>query len=123
MAAPRRIAGIASFFVEGVPFTAKGSLEYKSNESKRDPIVSLQGPMAGWSEAGDPPYMSITLLDTGGFPVRDLFDRTNVQLVAELANGKTVTGHSMSMMEPPAPKNETAEFECKWIGLSVVEDF
>ena len=121
MAAPRRIAGIAAFFVDGAPVTSKGSLEYKPNETKREAIMGLDGSLAGWSEVGDAPYMSITLLDTGGFPVRDLHDRTNVQLVAQRANGKTVTGHSMTMMEPPAPKNESAEFECKWIGLSVVE--
>ena len=121
MAAQRRIAGLASFFIEGAPFTAKGGLEYKPNETKREPIYGLDGSLVGWSEVGDGPYMKVTLLDTGGYPVRALHDRINVQLVAQAANGKTVTGHSMTMMEPPAPKNESAEYECTWIGLSVVE--
>ena len=41
---------------------------------------------------------------------------SDVYITGQLANGGTVTGHSMTMMEPPEPNNDEGTMECKWIG-------
>lgn len=118
---PGRIAGIASFFVDGLPMTTKGSLEYQPTNTKRTPIMAMDGSFAGYGEEGEPPYISVTMLDTGVLSVRDLFNNVNIQVVAQLANGKTVTGHSMTIMDAPAVKNEDATFDTKFVGVDVFE--
>ena len=116
---PGRIAGIASIFVDGVPMTAKGGLEYKTNTTKRTVINGMDGSFAGWMEEGDAPYIKVTLLDTGTFPIQSLFDNTNIQVIANLANGRVVTGHSMTIMESIEVKNEDATFDITFVGISV----
>lgn len=118
---PGRIAGIASFFVDGVPMTTKGSLEYQPTNTKRTPIMAMDASFAGYGEEGEPPYISVTMLDTGVLSVRDLFNNVNIQVVAQLANGKTVTGHSMTIMDALAVKNEDATFDTKFVGVDVFE--
>lgn len=121
MAGPSRIAGIASFYVDGQAVTTKGSLKYQPTSTKREPIMAMDGSLAGYAETGEAPFMSVTMLDMGSFRVADLFDNTNIQIVATLANKKVVTGHSMTIMEAIEVSNDDATFEVKFTGLSVTE--
>lgn len=121
MAGPGRIAGIASAFIDGVAITAKGNCEYKPNSTKRDPIMGMDGSLAGYSEEGDSPYISFDMLDTGITRVADYYNVGNRQLLVQLANGKEVAGHTMTMMEAPVVKNDDATYTTKWIGVTVTE--
>ena len=121
MAGPGRIAGIASAFIDGVAVTAKGSCEYQPNSTKRTAIMGMDGSWVGFSEEGEAPYISFDLLDTGVTRVADYYDIGDRQIIVVLANGKVVTGHTMTMMEPPVIKNDDATYTTKWTGVSVEE--
>jgi hypothetical protein len=61
--------------------------------------------------------------DTGGTSVQALGQMTNVSVVAELANGKTVVGRNMFVAgdAPPSADAEEAEIEIVWEGPDVSE--
>jgi hypothetical protein len=121
MAGLSRIGGIASAYIDGVAVTAKGNCEYKPNATKRDPVMGMDGTVVGYTEEGDAPYIAFDMLDTGVTVVADYYNTGGRQIIVQLANGKTVTGSSMTMMEPPVIKNDDATYPTKWIGVSVVE--
>lgn len=118
---PGRIAGISSLFIDGVPITAQGDIEYQPMSTKRTPIMAGDGSLAGYKEEGEAPYISFTAIATGAARASLLFALTNVLIVARLANGITVTGHSMTQMDAVPVKNDDATFAMKYIGPSVIE--
>ena len=122
MAAPKRLAGLASIFVAGTAYQASGELEYQPTATKREPLYGLDGSFQGWSETGEAPYIKCKFRDDGTLSVAQIYAMTNVQVVAELANGKTVSGSQMTPMEAIPVRNEDATYEVKWMGPDVTED-
>ena len=122
MAAPKRLAGLASIAVAGTAYQAVGDLEYQPTTTKREPLYGLDGSFQGWSETGEAPYIKCKFRDDGTLSIAQLYNLTNVQVVASLSNGKTVSGAQMTAMEAIPVKNEDATYEVKWMGPSVVED-
>ena len=77
--------------------------------------------MHGYSEKPQAGHISATLRDSGGLSVASLNDMTNVTVVAELSNGKTIVGRNMWTVETQTAKAEDATIEVKWEGISVTE--
>lgn len=117
-----RLAGIASFFIDGTAYQAASDLEYQPTAFKREPLIGLDGTLQGYTETGEPPFISVMLRDSGSLTVGDLYDMTNVQVLAQLANGKSVSGYSMTVMEAISVKNADATFSVKFIGPEVTEE-
>ena len=123
MPSPGRLAGISSFFVDGVPITTKGEMEFQTSTTKREKMVDMGGRFIGWTETGEPPYMGVTVINDGTMTSGAMYALTNIQCVAELANGGTVTGHSMTMMDQPEVNADEASFKIKFLGVSVEESY
>ncbi|MDW3683951.1 phage tail tube protein [Cupriavidus sp. CV2] len=116
-----RIAGTANLTVDGKSYMVAGDFEYNPSKVTRQTLSGQDG-VHGFSETPRPGSISATLRDAGGLTVADLNDMTNVTVVTELANGKTIIGSSMWTIEDQTAKSTDATIEVKWEGLRVTEN-
>lgn len=116
-----RLAGTANITVDGKSYMLVGDFEYNPSKVTRESLSGMDG-VHGYSEKPRPGSISGTLRDSGGLTVADLNDMTNVTIVTELANGKTVIGRNMWTIEDQTAKSTDATIEVKWDGLSVTEN-
>ncbi|QOT75055.1 phage tail tube protein [Cupriavidus basilensis] len=116
-----RIAGTANLTVDGKSYMVAGDFEYNPSKVTRQTLSGQDG-VHGYSETPRPGSISATLRDAGGLTVADLNDMTNVTVVTELANGKTVIGSSMWTIEDQTAKSTDATIEVKWEGQRVTEN-
>lgn len=117
---PRRLAGIAFLTVDGVNYMLQGDLEYQVSRVSRDTLVG-QDKVHGFSEKPVAGHISGTLRDSAGLSLADINAMTNVTVIIELANGKTVIGRNMWAVDVQAVKTMEATFEVKWESESVEE--
>jgi hypothetical protein len=75
----------------------------------------------GYSEKPVAGQISGTIRDAGGLSVADVNAMTNVTVVAELANGKTIIGRNMWTVDTQEVATTEATFPVKWEGFSVEE--
>jgi hypothetical protein len=76
----------------------------------------------GYSEKPNVPHIGGTIRDMGNLSVAALNAMTNVTVVAELANGKTIIGRNMWTVETQTAKSADATIDVKWEGLEVTEN-
>lgn len=114
------IAGTAQITVDGVTYQLVGSLKYSPTTVKRDALVGQDG-FHGWKEMPKPGSITMDVRDAGDLTVADFNGMTNVTVVAELANGKTVVGRNMGTTEPEEVETEEAKFSVKFEGPQVSE--
>lgn len=67
------------------------------------------------------PFISYQARDSGGTSIAKINDSTNVTVVVELANGKTVIGENMWSVNTQDVDSEEAVFDVRWEGGSVTE--
>ncbi|MGI4849557.1 MAG: phage tail tube protein [Janthinobacterium lividum] len=115
-----RLAGIAYLSVDGKNYMVAGDLAYNVSKVTRE-TMSGQSGVHGYSEKPRPGMISVSLRDSGGLTVADFNAMSNVTVVAELANGKTIIGRNMWTVEDQEVKTAEATFEVKFEGLSVEE--
>lgn len=115
-----RLAGIAYLTVDGQNFMVSGDLSYGVSTVERETLIG-QDTVHGYSEKPKAGFISATLRDSGGLSVAALNAMTNVTVVAELANGKTITGRNMWTVEAQEVKSAEATLDVKWEGFSVME--
>lgn len=116
-----RLAGTANLSVDGKSYMLVGDFEYNPSKKTRETLSGMDD-VHGYSEKPRPGAISGTIRDAGGLTVADLNDMTNVTIVAELANGKTIIGRNMWTIEDQTAKAADATIEVKWEGLSVTEN-
>lgn len=116
-----RIAGTAYLSVDGTTYLLAGDFEYNPSLVTRTSLSGMDG-VHGYSEKPNVPHISGTLRDAGGLKVADLNAMTNVTVVAELANGKTIIGRQMWTVEDQTAKATDGTIEVKWEGRSVTEN-
>ncbi|MCP3017961.1 phage tail tube protein [Cupriavidus basilensis] len=116
-----RLAGTANVTVDGKSYMLVGDFEYNPSKFTRQTLSGQDG-VHGYSETPRPGSISGTLRDSADLTVADLNSMTNVTIVAELANGKTIIGRNMWTIEDQTAKSTDATIEVKWEGLSVTEN-
>lgn len=115
-----RLAGIAYLTVDGQSYMLSGDLGYSPSKVSRETLIG-QDRVHGYSEKPSPGHISATLRDSGGLSVAALNAMTNVSVVCELANGKTIVGRNMWTTEAQEVKTAEGTLEVKWEGFSVEE--
>jgi hypothetical protein len=115
-----RLAGVAYLSVDGQSFMLSGDLSYIVSKVKRETLIGQDG-VHGYSETPVAGSISGTLRDGGTLSVAAINAMSNVSVVAELANGKTIIGRNMWTTEAQEVKTADATFEVKWEGFSVEE--
>ncbi|WP_248769134.1 phage tail tube protein [Pseudomonas sp. MWU12-2345] len=116
-----RLAGTCYLTVDGVDYLLVGDFSYKVSGVSRETLTG-QDRIHGYSEKPVQGAITATIRDSNGLSVADINAMTNVTVVAELANGKTIIGANMWTTEQPESKTTDATIEVKWEGPSVTEN-
>ncbi|MDY7560219.1 phage tail tube protein [Pseudomonas sp. CCC3.2] len=120
MANPNRLAGVCYLSVDGVSYMMSGDFSYKVSGVSRETLKGPDG-VHGYAEKIEQGYIGATLRDSASLSLSDLNAMSNVTVVAELANGKTVIGSAMWTTDLPESKAADATIEMKWESASVTE--
>jgi hypothetical protein len=115
-----RLAGVAYVTVDGQTYMLAGDLGYKVSKVSRETLIG-QDTVHGYSEKPVAGHIAGTFRDAGGLSVAQINAMTNVTVVAELANGKTIIGRNMWTVEDQEVKTAEGTFEVKWESASVEE--
>lgn len=115
-----RLAGIAYLSVDGQTYMLTGDLKYKVSRVSRETLVG-QDRVHGYSEKPVAGYISANLRDSSGLSLAAINAMTNVTVVAELANGKTIIGRNLWTVEDQEVDTGEAKADVKWEGFSVEE--
>ncbi|EGG3071020.1 phage tail tube protein [Salmonella enterica] len=112
-----RLAGTAYVTVNGLTIMVAGEFKYSPSTFKRESLSGMDG-IHGYKESYTSPYISCKVRDSGGTSVADFNGQTDVSLVVELANGKTIIGSNMWTVETQEVDSGEATFEVRWEGMS-----
>ena len=115
-----RLAGTAFVTTNGVSIMVAGQFKFSPSKLKRETLTGMDY-VHGYKEKPSAPFISCQVRDSGGTTVADFTDMTNVTVVAELANGKTIIGTGMWTVESQEVDSEDAVFDVRWEGFDVVE--
>jgi hypothetical protein len=110
-----RLAGTVYLSVDGQTYMLVGAFEYSPSKFSRETLTG-QDSVHGYSEKPLAGHIAGTLRDSGGLSVESLGDMTNVTVVAELANGKTIIGRNMWTVESQTSKQDDGTIEIRWEG-------
>lgn len=114
------LAGTASVTVDGATYLVEGGFKYNPSTVTRESLTGMDG-VHGYKEKFIAPSISMSLRDTGGLTVNAVNGMTNVTVVAQLANGKTIIGRNMWTVESQEVDSEDAKFDVKFEGPQVSE--
>jgi hypothetical protein len=115
-----RLAGLCNLTIDGQSYMVTGDLSYSPSKVSRETLVG-QDRVHGYSEKPHAGFISASLRDAGGLTVAAVNAMTNVSVVAELANGKTIVGRNMWSVNEQEVKTAEGTFEVKWEGFNVEE--
>ena len=116
----KRLAGIAYVAVDGKNYLLAGDLTYGVSNIKRETLVG-QDTVHGYSEMPQAGFIAASLRDSGGLTAANLNAMSNVTVVAELANGKTIIGRNMWTIDAQEVNTMEAKITVRWEGVSVEE--
>lgn len=116
-----RLAGTAYVTVNGISIMVVGDFTYSPSKVKRETLSGMDF-VHGYKEKPTPGFISMRVRDSGGTTVADFNNQTDVNIVAELANGKAIIGEGLWTVNTQEVKSEDAEFEVRWEGRSVTEN-
>lgn len=85
------LAGTAYVTVDGLTVMVEGSFKYKPTRVKRETLTGMDG-VHGYKEKPSAGSISMSLRDSRGTSVIGFNNQTNVTVVAQLANGKPLSG-------------------------------
>lgn len=115
-----RLAGTITFTVDGQNYRIVGTATYSATRVERATLKGQSG-VHGYSEMPKEGFISAKFRDSGDLKVADFNAMTDVTVVLELANDKTVVGSNMWTVESQDVNTETSEFDVRWEGDDVVE--
>lgn len=116
-----RLAGTAYVTVDGVSVMVVGQFKYRPSKVERTTLTGMDS-VHGYKEKPVPSYISCQLRDSGGTTVLNFNAQTNVNVIAELANGKTIIGRGLWTTGAQEVESEEATFEVRWEGADVTEN-
>ena len=116
-----RLAGVAYVTVDGANYRLVGDLSYDVSSVKRETLTGQDG-VHGYSGMPKAGSIAGTFRDAGGLKIADFNTMTNVTVVAELANGKTIIGRNMWQVgEALEVKTQEATVDVRWESADVSE--
>jgi len=115
------LAGTAHVTVGGLTIMVAGKFKYQPSKIKRTTLTGMDG-VHGYKEEYVPGKISCDVRDSGGTTVADFNAQTNVNIVAQLANGKTIIGSGLWTVDAQEVNSEDATFTVTWEGREVTEN-
>ncbi|MCI1439816.1 MAG: phage tail tube protein [Acetobacter peroxydans] len=119
MSSKMRRAGVASGFINGVPYDITET-RYSPSNVVRETLKGQNG-IHGYSEMPQQGRIVMTIRDAGGMSVGDFSDMSDAEVQLSLANGKTVGGAGMWCTEAIEVNTVEATMEVTFEGPSVTE--
>ncbi|WP_413493861.1 phage tail tube protein [Morganella psychrotolerans] len=116
-----RLAGTAHVSVNGMSIMVAADFTYSPSKVTRETLTGMDS-VHGYKEKPSPGFISMSVRDSGGTTVADFNDMTNVNVVAELANGKTIIGEGLWVVQTQEVKSEDAVFDVRFEGRTVTEN-
>ncbi|WP_145601746.1 phage tail tube protein [Yersinia frederiksenii] len=116
-----RLAGTVYVTVDGITIMVAGQFKYSPSKVKRETVMGMDG-IHGYKETVVAPSISCTIRDSGGVSISDFNDQTNVNIVCELANGKTIIGSGMWSVSTLVVDSTEGTVDVSWEGGSVTEN-
>lgn len=113
-----RVAGVATITVDGESFALRGEFAYRVATVDRSTIAGQDG-IHGYKEMPTAGQISAQFTDTGRLDVAAINAMTNVTVIAELANGKTVIGRNMWTTGTQDVKTVDSTLDTIWEGPDV----
>ncbi|MFC0140351.1 phage tail tube protein [Erwinia mallotivora] len=115
------LAGTAFVTVGGLTIMVAGKFKYRPSRVKRTTLTGMDG-VHGYKEEFVPGQIGCDVRDSGGTTVSDFNGQTNVNIVAQLANGKTIIGSGLWTVDTQDVNSEDATFSVTWEGREVTEN-
>lgn len=115
-----RLAGTAYVTVNGVTVMVAGQFKYSPSKVARTTLTGMDS-VHGYKEKPQAGFISCQLRDSGGTLVAGFNEQTDVNVIAELANGKTIIGRSLWTVNTQEVDSEEAIFDVRWEGRDVTE--
>lgn len=117
--ASMRLAGVASGFINGVPYDIIET-RYSPSKVVRETLKGQNG-IHGFSEMPQQGRIVMSIRDAGGMTVADFSDMSDVEVQLALANGKSVGGAGMWCTEAVEVNTVEATMEVTFEGKQVTE--
>jgi hypothetical protein len=118
----RRLGGIVSVSINGVPYdVTEDGFEYNANLVKRDSAVGQSG-VSGYTEMPVAPMIKITFYTSPGVTAGAMNAMTSATIIAQCANGTTVSGPNMWATETGNVNTRAGTFDQTFEGFQVIED-
>lgn len=118
---PNLLAGTAYVTIDGKSYTLVGELGYRVSQGTRETLKGMDG-IHGYKETPTEGMIKGAFRDSGTLSVKTLADASDITVVAELANGKTIVGRNMWRAgEPVEVDTEEAKFTIQWESADVRE--
>ena len=115
-----RLAGLAVMQIDGEPWDVVSDLEYLAVQVVRETLKG-QTAVEGYSEMPTQCYISATLRDRPDYALSQLNTKTNSEVIALLASGKSVYGTGMWNTELGAVRTQEGTFTVRFDGPLVTE--
>lgn len=116
----RALAGTATVTLDGVSISVGGTFRYRIGRKNRETLTGMSG-IHGFKETYVPPYIEMTVRDNGALNLDEIAEYTNITVVAELANGKTIMGQNMWIVNTQELDSQEATFTARFEGQEVTE--
>ncbi|MGC8343667.1 phage tail tube protein [Pantoea ananatis] len=116
-----RLAGLAYVTVDGITIMVAGQFKYRPSKMERTTLSGMDT-VHGYKEKPVPGFISCQVRDAGGVSVSAFNGQTNVNVIAELANGKTIIGRALWTVNTQEVDSEEAVFDVRWEGADVTEN-
>lgn len=117
---PNRLSGVAYLYIDGQSYMVAGEPTYRVARVSRETLIGMDG-VHGYSEKPEAGMIGATLRDASTLSVAAINAMTNVTVVLELANGKTITGRNMWSVDAQEVNASEATFSVKFEGQHVEE--
>lgn len=115
-----RVGGIIKFLIDGVQLPAKGNFTFGLGTPKRETVIGTDG-VHGYKETPTAPYIEGAITDSLGTDLKALFNLTNVTVLLDLANGKSVVLHDAYYCGDGETSTEEGEVKVRFEGSSAEE--
>jgi hypothetical protein len=98
-----------------------GEASYSVSTVKRETLSGMSGAAQGYKETPIPGFIKITLRDSADLTIEDINKMTDVTVVLELGNGKTIVGRNMWSVDSQDVNAEEGTTEAHFEGADVKE--
>lgn len=118
---PTKLAGAVAFSVDGVNYDVVDTISYQSGGWRREELLSLSGAKGEFREVPFHGRISVNIRDHRGSSLADWQAMSDVTVIARLANGKTVSGSGLFVIDAVEINAADATFAVTFCGAEIIE--